>query len=314
MNRLPRVTIITPSLNQAPYLDQTIQSVLGQDYPHIEYIIIDGGSTDGSADLIRKYQSRITYWVSEKDHGQAHAINKGLERATGDIIGYLNSDDYYLDGALARVADRFSCDPGVDLLHGRCRVVDQDGVKLSERTGSITRYDEVLDLWDVWWNRRNFVQPEVFWTKRIGDKIGPFREDLFWVMDYEYWLRILRAGGRVGFIDAELSAFRLQPSQKSIQPERTAEELLKVVRPHIFGGDCLLSVVKRNELKVKWIFDAGFLKEVEHSLRRNEKRWQRWLRLAWFSIRHPSVFAVRSFRERLLGPLSLGKTISRPSL
>jgi glycosyltransferase involved in cell wall biosynthesis len=314
MPSLPRISIITPSLNQAEFIEQAISSVLQQEYPNLEYIVIDGGSTDGSVDVIRKFQSSIAYWVSEKDRGQAHAINKGLERATGDIIGYLNSDDYYLDGALARVADRFSRDPDVDLLHGRCRVVDQDGVKLSERTGSINRYDEILDLWDVWWNRRNFVQPEVFWTKRIGEKIGPFREDLFWVMDYEYWLRILGAGGRVGFIDAELAAFRLQPNQKSTQPERTAEELLQVVRPYIFSKDCSVSRSKRIELRGKWIFNAGFLKEVEHSLERGEKRWRRLLRLAWFSIRHPSVFAVQSFRERLLGPLSSRKTIWRASL
>jgi len=308
-----RITIITPSYNQAAYLEQTIASVLDQGYPNLEYIIIDGGSTDGSVEIIRKFEDRIAYWVSEKDRGQAHAINKGIQRATGDIIAYLNSDDYYLDGTLARVADWFSRHPNVDLLHGRCRVVDQDGMKVGERTGSITRYDEILDLWDVWWNTRNFVQPEVFWTKRIGDKIGPFREDLFWVMDYDYWLRILGAGGRVGFIDAELAAFRLQPNQKSIQPERTAEELLQVVRPHIFNKDCPVSRWKRFELKKKWIFNAGFLKEVEHSLRRGEKRWRRLLRLAWFSIRHPSVFAVRSFRGRLLDTLSFGKTIWRPS-
>jgi glycosyltransferase involved in cell wall biosynthesis len=303
VNRFPRITIITPSLNQAPYLDQTIRSVLGQDYPHLEHIIIDGGSTDGSVDIIRKYQSRIAYWVSEKDQGQAHAINKGLERATGDIIGYLNSDDYYLDGALARVADCFSRDPDVDLLHGRCRVVDQDGMKVGERTGSITRYDEILDLWDVWWNRRHFVQPEVFWTKRISDSIGPFREDLFWVMDYDYWLRILAAGGRVGFIDAELAAFRLQPNQKSTQPERTAEELLQVVRPYIFGRHRSLGRFKRIELKGKWLFHARFLKEVDWSLQRKEKRRRRLLRLAWFSIRYPHVLLTRGFRQRLLGSL-----------
>jgi glycosyltransferase involved in cell wall biosynthesis len=311
---IPRITIITPSFNQAAYLEQTICSVLGQGYPNLEYIIIDGGSTDSSVDVIRKFANRIAYWVSEKDRGQAHAINKGLERATGDIVAYLNSDDYYLDGALARVADCFNRYPDVDLLHGRCRVVDRGGMKVGERIGSITEYDEILDLWEVWWNRRNFVQPEVFWTKRIGDKIGPFREDLFWVMDYEYWLRILGAGGRVCFIDAELAAFRLQPNQKSTQPERTAEELLQVVRPHIFSGNRSVSRSKRIELKGKWIFNVGFLKEVEDSLQRGEKRWRRLIRLAWFSIRHPSVFAVRSFRERLLGPFSFGKTIWRPSL
>ena len=176
---IPRITVITPSFNQAAYLEQTISSVLDQGYPNLEYIIIDGGSTDGSVEIIRKFEDRIAYWVSEKDRGQAHAINKGIQRATGDIIAYLNSDDYYLEGSLARVAEHFSRHPDVDLIHGRCRIVDERGVKIGERKGSIARYDEILDLWDVWWKERNFVQPEVFWTKRIADKIGNFREDLF---------------------------------------------------------------------------------------------------------------------------------------
>jgi len=304
----PRISIITPSLNQAAFLELTVSSVLRQRYPNIEYIVIDGGSTDGSVDIIRKYQHEIAYWVSEQDQGQAHAINKGLQRATGDIIGYLNSDDYYLDGALARVAECFNCEPDVALWHGRCRIVDQYGVKIDERVGSITRYPEILDLWDVWWKKRNFVQPEVFWTKRIGGKVGSFREDLFWVMDYEYWVRILAAGGRVGFVDAELAAFRLQPRQKSTQSGASAEEQLEVVRPYIFGGGRSISRWQRIELKGKWIFHAKFLKEVEHSVRRNEMRWLRLIRLAWFSIRHPEVLMAAGFRERVLSSLSLAKS------
>jgi glycosyltransferase involved in cell wall biosynthesis len=303
----PRITVITPSFNQAAYLEETISSVLDQGYPNLEYIIIDGGSTDGSVEIIRKFEDRIAYWVSERDRGQAHAINKGIQRATGDIIAYLNSDDYYLEGSLARVAEHFSRHPDVDLIHGRCRIVDERGVKIGERKGSIARYDEILDLWDVWWKERNFVQPEVFWTKRIADKIGNFREDLFWVMDYDYWLRILRARCGVGSIDAELAAFRLQPNQKSRQPERTAEELLQVVRPFIFESDHLIGWLKRVELKGKWIFDAGFLREVELSQQQNEARWQRWVRLTWFSLQHPKVLAARGFRERLLNSLSSGK-------
>src|SRR5690242_3711403 len=127
MSDLPKISIITPSFNQAAYIEQTIKSVLDQDYPNLEYIVIDGGSSDGSVEIIRKYENRIAFWVSEPDNGQAHAINKGLARATGDIIAYLNSDDYYLQGALKQVADLSNRRSDLDLLHGRCRVVDQHG-------------------------------------------------------------------------------------------------------------------------------------------------------------------------------------------
>jgi glycosyltransferase involved in cell wall biosynthesis len=283
--------------------------VLQQNYPNLEYIIIDGGSTDGSVDIIQKYERHISCWVSEKDRGQTHAINKGLQRATGDIIGYLNSDDYYLEGSLARVAQYYSRHPDIDLFHGRCRVVDKRGGTIGVWCGSISRYDEILDLWDVWWDQRGFVQPEVFWTKRISDKIGPFREDLFWVMDYEYWLRILRAKCRVGFVDAEIAAFRLQPEQKSRQSERSAEEILEVVRPFIFEDDFSIGWLKRIELKGKWIFHTEFLREVELSRQRGEERWRRLTRLAWFSLLHPQLFAAHRFRERLLDALAIRNPI-----
>jgi glycosyltransferase involved in cell wall biosynthesis len=304
MSKLPKISIITPSFNQAAYIEQTITSVLDQGYPNLEYIVIDGGSSDGSVEIIRKYENRIAFWVSEQDRGQAHAINKGLARATGDIIAYLNSDDYYLDGTLRQVADLFNRRPDLDLFHGRCRVVDQHGAKIGERTGSITRYDEILDLWNVWWGRRNFVQPEVFWTRRIANRVGQFREDLHWVMDYDYWLRILRAGGQVGFIDTELAAFRLQPNQKSTQPERTAAELLDVVRPYILQRDDSLTYSKRVTLTGEWIFHTGFLKEVEESLAHGEGRWRRWARLTAFSLNHPQMLAGRGFRRRLAKSLS----------
>jgi glycosyltransferase involved in cell wall biosynthesis len=301
----PRISIITPSFNQAGFLEQAISSVLGQNYNNLEYIVVDGGSTDGSVDIIRKFDDRIAYWVSEEDRGQTHALNKGLKKATGDIIAYLNSDDFYLEGTLARVAENFSRHPDVDMVHGRCRIVDEHGVKVGERCASITKYEEILDLWDVWWKGRNFVQPEVFWTKRIGDKIGPFREDLFWVMDYEYWLRMLRAGCRVKTIDAELAAFRLQPQQKSRQRERTSAELLRVARPFIFEEDRLLTWPKRVELKGKFKFHTAFLKEAERSLARGEARWQRWLRLGYLLTHNPEILTTQMFQKRVLGVLPL---------
>jgi glycosyltransferase involved in cell wall biosynthesis len=304
MSLRPRITVVTPAFNQASYLEQTISSVLNQNYPDVEYIVIDGGSVDGSVEIIKKFQDGIAYWVSEKDRGQAHAINKGLERATGDIIAYLNSDDYYLEGTLERVAEHFASHPEVDLIHGRCRIVDEHGAKVGERTGSITHYEEIIDPWDVWWKERNFVQPEVFWTRRIMDRVGLMREDLFWVLDYDYWVRILRAGGAVGFVDCELAAFRLHENQKSTQPALTANELLSVVRPYIFGADLSIGWPKRSELKGKWVFDAMFREAADFSLQQKEGRYRRWLRLLWLSLHHPELLAARHFRQRLLGPLS----------
>lgn len=273
--------------------------MLDQNYGNLEYIIIDGGSTDGSAEIIQRYVNHLAYWASEKDHGQAHAINKGLERATGDIIAYLNSDDYYLPGALHLVGEFFTKHPDVDLFHGRCRSVDTAGNKIGGRFGSITSYEEILDLWDVWWKERNFVQPEVFWTKRITDRIGAFREDLHWVMDYEYWVRILRAGGRVGRLDAEIACFRFHERQKSTQPRRTADELLGIVRPLIWEKGAPLLKRDRRRLKAKWLFDAVFRKTADEAIERHDRYWLRWCRLAGVLMRHPLLITVPECRQRV---------------
>src|SRR5258706_6083465 len=137
----PRISIVTPSFNQAAYVDATIRSVLDQRYPNLEYIVVDGGSTDGSVDIIRRYEDRLTYWVSEPDRGQADAINKGLARATGEIRAYLNSDDLYLPGALLRVAAEYRAHPDADIICGVCRVIDEHGRMVGQRQGTITSFD-----------------------------------------------------------------------------------------------------------------------------------------------------------------------------
>lgn len=299
MNSYPRITIITPSFNQAQFLEQTITSVLDQNYPNLEYIIIDGGSTDASVDIIQKYTSRLAFWVSEKDRGQTHAINKGLERATGDIIAYLNSDDYYLPGTLHQVAEYFQQHPDIDLLHGRCRSVDVNGQKIGERFGDISSYAEILDLWDVWWGKRNFVQPEVFWTRRITEKIGPFREELYFVMDYDYWMRILQAGGQVGRLEHELACFRFQPDQKSNHSARVSAELLKVVRPLLWQRHPALSRKKQIQLQGKWLFDVVFRNEAMSSLEEGQGRSRRWLQLSWLVLKNPQILTTRMLRHRL---------------
>lgn len=177
-----KISIITPSFNQAAYLDETIRSVLDQQYPDLEYIVIDGGSTDGSIDVIRKYQQQIAYWESGKDRGQSHAINKGLARATGDIVAWLNSDDLYFPGTLKRVNDLFQANPWADLVYGTGENFWNDGRR--QDCFSLP-FDPVGFM-----ERVTIPQPAVFWKRNLHGRIGMLDESLHLMMDYELWVRI----------------------------------------------------------------------------------------------------------------------------
>lgn len=295
----PRISIITPSYNQGNFIEETIRSIISQKYENFEYFIIDGGSTDNTLEIIRKYESHIAYWVSEPDHGQTHAINKGLARATGDIIAYINSDDYYLPETFHKVADYFHKNPETDLLHGRCRYVDINGNKIGEHFGDIETFEEILDLWNVWWNRRQFVQPEVFWSRRLFEKVGFFNESLHYVMDYEYWLRALRVGGVVKKINREISAFRFTPDQKSNHSEKVADELLKVIEPIIWDKNEDIAYWNRLKLKGKWLYDNLFLKTVDLSLQRGEGTVIRQLSLLKLIVAYPQLLASPFIYRRI---------------
>ena len=179
----PRISIVTPSYNQGQFIEETIRSVLLQGYPNLEYIIIDGGSKDNSVELIKKYESWLAYWTSEKDRGQTHAINKGFKRVTGVIFAWLNSDDVYLPGALHRVANEFQAHKELVMLAGECINVDISGREIS-RKGSRT-FDPLAVLVSV-----KPAQPATFFHRRVLDEVGFLREDLHYPLDREYVLRI----------------------------------------------------------------------------------------------------------------------------
>lgn len=208
-----RISIITPSYNQAPFIERTILSVLDQDYENVEYIVIDGGSTDGTIEILKKYSDRIT-WKSEKDNGQTEAINKGLRMTTGDIVAYLNSDDTYEPGALAAIADYFRNNPDMKWAYGKCRIIDADDREIRK---PITLYKNLL-LRKYSYAKllsENFVsQPATFWKREIHVQEGFFDETEHFCMDYEFWLRIGKKHP-AGVINDYLANFRYYADSKS---------------------------------------------------------------------------------------------------
>lgn len=228
---MPKISIIIPSYNMAQFIEETIQSILNQNYSNFECIVIDGGSNNGTLDILRKYENQ-TVWVSEKDSGQSDAINKGLKRASGDIFAYINADDAYEEGCFQKVADYFEKNPTVKWLYGKCRIINENGVEIHK---PITYYK-------YFWQRRysynrllvlDFIaQPAVFWRRELTDEIGLFDVNRHLVMEYEYWLR---AGVKYspGFIDDYLARFRLHPYSKSATRFSTAaREALSVARKY----------------------------------------------------------------------------------
>jgi glycosyltransferase involved in cell wall biosynthesis len=212
MNEKPLVSIVTPSFNQGSFLEETISSVLAQTYQPIEYIVIDGGSTDDSVEIIQKYADRLTYWVSEPDRGQSHAINKGLQRSTGAVIGWLNSDDTLMPGTVARVVDAMEQDPMV--VHGSVRLIDADSktitrpklAKRNQEFGIETIVGEGL-----------VNQPGSFWNRAIMERVGYLNEDLNYIMDFELWVRMALGGARfLRLGDPPLATYRLTSDTKTV--------------------------------------------------------------------------------------------------
>ena len=195
-----KLTIVTPSFNQAGFLERTLRSVLDQGYENLEYIVVDGGSTDGSVEILERYGDRLAWWVSERDEGQTDALNKGLRRATGDVIAYINSDDYYLPGAFEAAIGGLE-DSDALWVVGTARFVDAKD-RLSHlwepqlpRRG---RHWWLLDPWGV-------PQAATFWRREAFDHYGLFRQDMHYVFDTEFGLRLAMAGHLPVIVNRELA-------------------------------------------------------------------------------------------------------------
>jgi len=215
---LPKISIVTPSFNQGQFLEQTILSVLNQNYENLEYIVIDGGSTDNSVEIIRRYQDRLAFWVSEKDRGQVDAINKGLVRVTGDIVAYLNSDDLYLPGTFAAVAEYFTNHPNCEWLCGDTIMFGEGEHKTELIKADVPRSAAHCLSWAYL-----APQPGMFWKRELVQ--SGFDEKWNYVFDHELYVRLLLAGHHCEHLARAVAKYRLHGTSKTVaEPGRFDDE------------------------------------------------------------------------------------------
>jgi glycosyltransferase involved in cell wall biosynthesis len=223
----PKISIITPSFNQGRYLEATIRSVLDQNYPNLEYIVMDGGSTDESVAILKRYEGQLAFWQSAPDGGQADAINRGFARSTGDIMAWLNSDDILLPGALARVAKAFA-NPTTNVITGMRKIVTPEG--------AISRnwYPE-LPVPVILQHICVVAQETTFWRRQVYEKIGPLDAGFHFALDYEYWQRMLANGYRFTFLPHFLAGFRKHPEAKTAKQKDVMARELPIIFQRYLG-------------------------------------------------------------------------------
>jgi len=220
----PLVSIVTPSYNQAAYLEETIISVLDQDYQNLEYIIVDGGSNDGSLEIIEKYANELAWWVSESDLGQTDAINKGFSRAKGEILAWINSDDAYLPGAISEAVEFLDSHPGIGLVYGDANLVDEGGEVIGRFPARQTDNRRLM---------RGYVhipQQAAFFRADIWRIVGPLDPSFYFAMDYDLWVRISQQSP-IEYYPRLWANFRLHSDAKSIEADdRCWPEMVRVHR------------------------------------------------------------------------------------
>jgi glycosyltransferase involved in cell wall biosynthesis len=228
------VSIVTPSFNQDRYLEETIQSVLSQDYPQLEYMIVDGGSTDRTLDVIKKHEHKLAWWISEPDRGQTDAINKGFARARGDILAWINSDDTYEPGAVAAAVNHLRDHPEIGMVYGACNYIDESGKVIGKFNAAQTDYRLLRHGYT------HIPQQTMFFRADLWKQVGPLDPSFYFAMDYDLWTRIA-ACAQIRYIPQTWANFRLHAAGKTIlADDHCWPEMMRV---HYRDGGSFFSVI-----------------------------------------------------------------------
>jgi glycosyltransferase involved in cell wall biosynthesis len=236
----PKISIVTPSFNQGGFIEETIRSVVMQGYPNLEYFIIDGGSTDNTIDILKKYDNSITKWVSEPDRGQTHAINKGIGYAKGDIIAYICSDDFYIQGSFKTAALYFAGHPEVAMIYGNLIHINKQGEVIEKVKNNDFDYDQLLS-WILY-----IPQPSTFLRRTVIQEIGLFDEHLDLAMDFDYWIRV-GLNHKIHHISEYLACDRVYPETKTLSKYSDSIDEHIYIRDKLFSGKSIPDEILKNK-------------------------------------------------------------------
>ena len=291
----PRISVVTPSFNQGPFIEETIRSILLQGYPNLEYFIMDGGSTDASVEIIKKYSPWLSYWVSEPDSGQSDAINRGLKRASGEFATWINSDDLLCKNALVEHASRIGFAPDTVYV-GNCIYIDETGNVLLLHRGRVQSLEDLVRVNTVWNGARgHIVQPEVMFPRELYRTVGGLDRNNHFTMDYDLWGKFFLAGATFQYTDIPFGMFREHAKQKIHDMLRQTRSLIETVAKLVEQADVFSEETKNEILEDLRVY----LKEYEIAY------WKGSGRLAKLGLPRSLVLQLR--RVRALVQSTMGR-------
>ena len=285
----PRISIVTPSFNQGQFIEETIRSILLQGYPALEYLILDGGSTDNSVEIIKKYSPWLSYWVSEPDAGQSDSINRGLKRVSGDFATWINSDDLLCKNALVEHASRIGFAPDTVYV-GNCIYIDETGKALSLHRGRVQSLEDLVRVNKVWNGARgHIVQPEVLFPHELFLAVGGLDCNNHFTMDFDLWGKFFLAGATFQYTDIPFGMFREHPDQKINDVLRTTESLLSTAAQLARVAGCFSEETRKEILVDLDNYKEQYLKDY----------WRGTGRLAKIGLPPMIVNPIRRVRAKL---------------